>query len=279
MVRSEFRKYTDEEINHLHDVELMILKDVVELLDKHDLKYYMYGGSLLGTIRHQGFIPWDDDIDIIFFREDFDKALDILNNELSDKYELVQMNYVEDCFSCFAKVSVKNTTFSRWYTFYTNFDLGIHIDLFVLDNIPKSDFLGKLHNKLYVFCYQFVINSCIRMDMYTKFRTKLHHAFHDFLNFIPINRKTWKKLLTKEMTFFSYKETERVTDCVNLAGYMAYQRDDFEPALKAKFEDFEVKIPKNYDKILTQIYGDYMKVPPKEDRYNAAPEILDFGKY
>lgn len=279
MERDEFRKYSDEEIKHLHELELMILKDVVEILEKHGLKYYMYGGSLLGTVRHNGFIPWDDDIDIILFREDFNKALNILNNELPEKYDLIHMDYVEDYFGSFAKVSLKNTIFSRWYTFYTDFDLGIHIDLFPLDNIPKSDFLGKLHHQGYVFCYQFVINSCIKFDMYTKFRTKLHNAVHDILNFIPINKKTWKKLLTKEMMFFSYKETERVTDCFNLAGYMAYQRDDFEPAINAKFEDFEVRIPKNYDKLLTQIYGDYMKIPPKEKRYNTAPEILDFGEY
>ena len=275
----EFKKYTDDEIKHLQEVELMILKDVVNLLDKHDLKYYMYGGSLLGTIRHKGFIPWDDDIDIIMFREDFDKALDILHNELPDKYDLIQMDYIEDCCDYFAKISLKNTTFGRWYTDYVDYDLGINIDIFSLDNIPNNDFLGKLHNKGYVFCYQFVINSCIRMDMYTKLSTTLHHAVYDFLNFIPINRKTWKKLLTKEITFFNNKKTERVTDCFNLGGYMPYQRDDFEPAIKAQFEDFEVNIPKNYDKLLTQIYGDYMKIPPEEDRYNAAPEILDFGEY
>lgn len=197
MGRSEFKKYTDEEIKHLQDVELMILKDVVKILEKHDLKYYIYGGSLLGTIRHGGFIPWDDDIDIILFREDFDKALDILKNELPDKYDLIQMNYIEDCFGSFAKVSLKGTTFSRWYTSYVNYELGINIDLFILDNIPKSDFLGKLHHFGYVFCYQFVINSCIKMDMYTKFRTKLHHLAFDILNFIPISRRTWKNLLTK----------------------------------------------------------------------------------
>lgn len=279
MARSEFRRYSDEEIEHLHKIELMILKDVVKILDEHDLKYYMYGGSLLGTIRHKGFIPWDDDIDIILFRDDFDKALDILNNELPDKYDLVQMDYVEDCFSSFAKVSLKNTTFSRWYTFYTDFDLGIHIDVFILDNISNNDFLGKLFHKGYSFLYNFVINSCIRMDMYTKLRTKLHHLVYDFLNFIPINKRFWKRLLTKEMTFFSNKETERVVDFCNLAGYMAYQRDDFEPAIKAKFEDFEVRIPKNYDNLLTQIYGDYMKIPPEESRYNTAPDILDFGEY
>ena len=275
----EFKKYSDDEIKHLQEIELMILKDVVKLLDEHNLKYYMYGGSLLGTIRHKGFIPWDDDIDIILFRDDFDKALDILYNELPEKYDLIQMDYIDDCFGSFAKVSLKNTTFSRWYTSYVKYELGINIDFFILDNIHNSDFLGKLHHYGYVFFYQFVINSCIKVDMYTKFRTKLHHMVYNILNFIPINRRIWKKLLTKEMTFFNNKETERVVDCFNLAGYMPYQRDDFEPAIKAKFEDFEVKIPKNYDKLLTQIYGDYMKIPPKEDRYNAAPEILDFGKY
>ena len=279
MSRDEFRKYSDEEIKHLQELELMILKDVVNILDKNNLKYYMYGGSLLGTIRHKGFIPWDDDIDIILFRKDFDKALEVLYEELPDKYELIQMDYIEDCFGSLAKVSLKGTTFGRWYTSYVNYELGVNIDLFPLDNLPNSDFLGKLHHYGYIFCYQFVINSCIKMDMYTKFRTKLHHLAYDILNFIPVNKKFWKKLLTKEMTFFSYKETERVVDCFNLAGYMPYQRSDFEPAIKAKFEDFEVRIPKNYDKLLTQIYGDYMKIPPEEDRYNAAPEILDFGKY
>ena len=279
MTVGEFRKYTDDEIKHLQEVELMILKDVVKLLEKHDLKYYMYGGSLLGTIRHKGFIPWDDDIDIILFRKDFDKALDILNSELPEKYDLIQMDYIEDCFAYFAKISLKDTTFSRWYTPYVDYDLGINIDIFALDNITNNDFLGKLHHYGYVFCYQFVINSCIKVDMYTKFRTILHHLVYYILKIIPISRKTWKKLLKKEITFFSNKKTERVVDCFNLCGYMPYQREDFEPAINAKFEDFDVKIPKNYDKLLTQIYGDYMEIPPKEKRYNAAPEILDFGEY
>ena len=275
----EFRKYSDAEIKHLQEVELMILKDVVKILDEHNLNYYMYGGSLLGTIRHGGFIPWDDDIDIILFRDEFDKALEILYNNLPSKYELIQMDYIDDCFAYFAKVSLKNTTFGRWYSSYVDYNLGINIDIFVLDNIPNSDFLGKLHHKCYTFFYQFVINSCIRMDMYSELGTKLHHLVHDILDRLPISRRTWKRLLTKEITFFNNKETEKVTDCFNLAGFMAYQRDDFEPAIKVPFEDFEVTIPKNYDKLLTQIYGDYMKIPPKEDRYNAAPEILDFGEY
>ncbi|SEL01896.1 lipopolysaccharide cholinephosphotransferase [Methanobrevibacter gottschalkii] len=279
MVLGEFRKYSDEEIKHLQEVELMILKDVVEVLDKHNLKYYMYAGSLIGTIRHKGFIPWDDDIDIILFREDFDKALPVLKDELSDKYDLIHMDYIEDCFGSFAKVSLKGTIFSRWYTDYVEYNLGINIDLFVLDNIPNSDFIGKLHHFAYVFFYQFVINSCIKMDMYTPFRTKLHHVAYHFLNAIPINKRFWKKVLTKVMKSFNNNDTKRVVNCFNPEGYVAYEKDDFEPAVHAKFEDFKVRIPKNYDKILTQIYGDYMEIPPVEKRYNGAPDIIDFGKY
>ena len=254
----------------------MILKDVVEVLDNHNLTYYMSYGSLIGILRHGGFIPWDDDIDIMLFREDFDKSLDILKDELSDKYDLIQMDYIDDCFGSFAKISLRNTTFSRWYTDYVEYDLGINIDLFVLDNIPDSDFIAKLHHYAYVFFYQFVINSCIKMDMYTKFRTKMHHAVYHFLNIIPINKKFWKKVLTKVMTIFNNKKTNKVVDCFN---FRIYDRDDFEPAVKAKFEDFEVRIPKNSDKMLTQVYGDYMKIPPVEKRYNSAPDVLDFGEY
>ena len=274
----EFRDYDDEELNHLQNIELMILKDVVDLLDKHDLKYYLYGGTLLGAIRHGGFIPWDDDIDIMLFREDFDKALIILKNELPEKYELIQMDYVDDCFGCIAKVSLKNTIFGRWYSSYVDYDLGIFIDLFPLDNIPNNDFLGKLLHKGHFFCYQFVINSCIKVDMYTKFRTFLHHAVYHILNFIPINRRTWKKLLTKQMTLFSYKETDRVIAFLHRK-YAPFKREDFEPATTVKFEDFEFKIPKNYDDVLKQIYGDYMTIPSKENRANSAPDVIDFGEY
>ena len=274
----EFRDYDDDELKHLQEVELMILKDVVDILDKHDLKYYLYGGSLLGAIRHKGFIPWDDDMDIMLFREDFDNALNILYNELPDKYDLIQMDYIDDCFGSLAKVSLKNTTFSRWYSSYVSYELGINIDLFPLDNISNNDFLGKLQHKAYVFFYQFVINSCIKVDMYTKFRTFLHHAAYHILNFIPVNRRTWKKLLTKEMTLFNNKKTDRVIVFFHRK-YAPFQRDDFEPATKVKFEDFEVRIPKNYDNVLTQIYGDYMKIPPEEDRANSAPEFIDFGEH
>lgn len=73
----KIRKYDEETLKHLQQVSLMILKDFIKICEENDLTYYLYAGSLLGTIRHQGFIPWDDDIDVIMFRKDFDKLTDI----------------------------------------------------------------------------------------------------------------------------------------------------------------------------------------------------------
>ena len=89
MINVKFKKYDDETLNHLHDLELMILKDFSKICEDYGLKYYMYAGSLLGAIRHKGFIPWDDDLDVVMFREDFEKFKKIFPTLRSDKYELL----------------------------------------------------------------------------------------------------------------------------------------------------------------------------------------------
>ena len=73
MLELKLKKYDDETLKKIHDLELMILKDFIKICDEHNLTYYMYAGSLLGTIRHNGFIPWDDDLDVIMFREDYER--------------------------------------------------------------------------------------------------------------------------------------------------------------------------------------------------------------
>ena len=83
-----FRQYDEETLKHLHDLELMILKDFIKICEENNLNYYMYAGSLLGTIRHKGFIPWDDDLDIAMPRKDYNKFRKIAKNELDKKYYL-----------------------------------------------------------------------------------------------------------------------------------------------------------------------------------------------
>ena len=146
----EFKKYTDDEIKHLQEVELMILKDVVNLLDKHDLKYYMYGGSLLGTIRHKGFIPWDDDIDVCVERKDWNKFIEALKKDLSEDFYF-------QCFETDKKFNVINGPTMKvrkkgTYIKEVNRLLknkckgdGIFVDVIIYDNICENKFIDEIN--------------------------------------------------------------------------------------------------------------------------------------
>ena len=86
---SEYDKNT---LKHVQDVQLMILKDFIEICEKNNLEYYAYGGTIIGAIRHEGFIPWDDDIDLLMLREDYEKFLKIMDEMQSEKYEELSIN-------------------------------------------------------------------------------------------------------------------------------------------------------------------------------------------
>ena len=85
----KFNEYDPETLKHLQDVYLMMLKDFIKVCDENQIEYYLDGGSALGAVRHQGFIPWDDDIDIILFRDEYNRLIEILEKLPQDKYELL----------------------------------------------------------------------------------------------------------------------------------------------------------------------------------------------
>ena len=116
MVKIMYEEYDNETLNHLRKVELMILEDFIEICEKNNLEYFSYGGTTLGAIRHGGFIPWDDDIDVIMFREDYEKFLTIMENEKSGKYEILNMDKYEDYFLLISKMSLNGTKIDEMWT-------------------------------------------------------------------------------------------------------------------------------------------------------------------
>ena len=274
-----YKEYEPEVLKHLQEVELMILKDVIEVLDKHNLKYYTIAGSAIGAVRHGGFIPWDDDIDIAMFREDYDKAIPILEKELSEKYNVFELNKDENYFFAITKVSLKGTKLVEHHLSNFNLDLGIFIDIFPMDKIPKSDFLGKVHHAMFKFIYTIVINSHVKIFTDSFIKRTVHYGLYYLLKILPVSLNKWKKLLHNVMTHYSKDQSGRYTEFDTICGFIAFTKDDFEPSVKFKFEDMEVVLPKNYDKLLKKVYGDYMELPPVEKRYNHAPDLIDFGKY
>ena len=118
-------------------IEQQILKYIDKTLRENGISYWLDAGTLLGSVRHKGFIPWDDDIDLVIMRKDYDRAIEVLNNS-SDRYKVLTMHNTEDYYYTFAKITDTHTHIVErdWREIR---DLGIYVDLFPLDYLPADD--------------------------------------------------------------------------------------------------------------------------------------------
>lgn len=277
-------KYTDydnETLKHLQNTELMILKDFIKICEENDLDYYIYGGSLIGAIRHEGFIPWDDDLDVIMFRDDYDKFKEIFNKTPNDKYYLLCKETTKDYFYLFSKFVLKGTVFEEKWVNQVDFNLGINIDIFVMDDLSDNKHKRWWQLKKAFFYNKILIMSKIKvpdLPLPTKVITNFTHLILNLLNIKPANLQ---KRYNDFIMSYHNPEASHVFDVsVTVEEYpQIFNKKGFKPIQKAKFEDIEVNIPNNYDEILTSIYGDYMQLPPLEERYNHITREIDFGKY
>ena len=132
------KKYNDATLKHLQKVQLMILKDFIKICEENKINYFVYGGTLLGTIRHEGFIPWDDDIDVIMFRKDFEKFNKIMTNKPNKKYNFFNVLNEETYHYTFARLFLKNTLYEEDWNNQVNYTQNIYMDIFILDNVSLS---------------------------------------------------------------------------------------------------------------------------------------------
>lgn len=128
-------------IDDIREIELQILNYIDEVCKDNKLRYYLLGGTLLGAIRHGGFIPWDDDIDIIMPRNDYDTLLSIIN-ETNNKYKVLAYKYKKEYYYPFAKIVDSSTMVVESNTIATN-NMGVWVDIFPIDNLPND----KKHRK------------------------------------------------------------------------------------------------------------------------------------
>lgn len=272
--------YSPETLKHLHEVQLMMLKDFIELCEKYDITYFMDGGSLLGCIRHGGFIPWDDDIDIILFREDYEKFLKY-SHELSAKYDIINSDNYEYYCRLYTKLSLKETRNYDFFERNTDFIFGINIDIFVFDNIPNGKIkknLFKIHYEIFKkFLFLYEITTC---DVYlSKNKEKIGHFIRALFKLLHINNKTLKKMGSKLITKSINADSDYIFNLSTSYNFDAFNKNIFKKSKKVKFETLNVNIPLGFDEYLTQIYGNYMEIPPKDKQVNHGFEKIDFGKY
>lgn len=272
-------EYDDIVLKHLQEVELNILKDFISICKENNLNYYTIYGSLIGAVRHHGFIPWDDDIDVIMFREDYEKFLKIFESKKGNKYELLETRYQDDYFLLFGKMSLKNTSFGEFWANQVSFNLGIFIDIFVLDNVPNNKIKRFLFRKHCFLLDKFLSITSIKLNNdYNRFIRIISNGMNILFNKFGFNSHFFQNKAQKLFRKYEHIQTEYVSD-LTVENQIVFKKTDFYPPKKVKFEDIEVNIPNNYDDILKIVYGDYMKIPPEEERINHILYNIDFGDY
>ena len=248
--------------------ELKMLEIFKRICEENNLTYYAIGGTLLGAIRHEGYIPWDDDMDIAMFREDYDKFIKAAKKSMPKGYFLQIPETEKDYFFGHAKIRKNGTSAIRYIQYPERYShhQGIFIDIFPLDNIPDNKRLYKLH--------KFVSLKLMQMVYFAKYYyrlnhhktiTKIKHAFCTLL--MPTNSivRLYFNLYLWVVKLPNRKKT-KMAGMTSMFYHMddnfSWQRKWFDKSVAKRFENTEINVPAGYDKILTKNYGDYM-VPVK----------------
>lgn len=258
-------------MNDLQKCQLDLLKAFVAVCEKHNLRYFLVAGSCLGAVRHQGFIPWDDDIDVGMPREDYDKYIELQKEYEGTKYFIQTYKTDPHYLYNFAKLRDSSTTYIE--NFYKTYQMnhGVWLDIFPLDGFSYelengAKFAGKIKSTW----------RCARISYLWGLRRKFHKRtfFKDLLlNMVAIlffwtNVGHYRnKRLEKRQKKVPYAEAKTAGNwCALYYKKEAIDKSWFGEGTKAMFEGLEVVIPKEYDKYLKSLYNDYMQYPPEDKR-------------
>lgn len=259
-----YQEVTD--IREIQQMELGIMEYIHETCQKIGVKYFLAYGSLIGAVRHKGFIPWDDDMDICMLREDYEKLQDYLIANPDERYEVMSyknnLNYVYP----FMKVQ-DNQTYLLEEDVRIDSNMGIYVDIFPVDGYEDDsvfkDKMTRLIKKRQLSCYTFkgitntksILNSLIRYISVIIFYFTNTNKYIRGIDELAQSRKVDDYEL---VDYLIYKDMNKPV----------WKREWLKQTITGVFEGKEFMIPKNYHEILTSDYGDYTQLPPVELRFS-----------
>lgn len=270
-------------LQKLHNELLLIMDEIDRICVEHDLKYYLIGGSLLGAIRHKGFIPWDDDLDICMPREDFNQFVQMYYKELQSPFSLKWINTDEKYWFPFAKVENNRTIFQEEQYVGIDSTCGIFVDIFPID-ITDGYSKGLVRRQKKIRLIQALMHS--RVDYVNDTGLKKFVKFmasHLFSN-VTLNSK-----LVELMMLTDASDGDYYTNFGSQYGVkkQTMPKEYYSTGVMLAFEDRFYRAPDEYEKVLGSIFGeDYMQLPPEEKRVTHCPtkvcfsdgEVMKFNK-
>ena len=277
LTNDELVELTEKDIKAIQQVLVDIIKDLDNIFKTNNLRYYLGGGSALGAIRHQGFIPWDEDLDINMPRKDCEKLVEIFKNnkEINEKYYLCENSYDNEFDVNYLRIKLKGTSFKEYlYKDYSKD--GVFIDIFPVENMYNNPILRKFHGLLVTI--NLFICSTLRIyekkEKYLKFKgdkkytktIKIKAFIGKLLSFFSLNK--WLRISKKIMSSCKNENSKYIsvpTGKRHFFGEM-YEREDIFPVKYKKFENIELPVANKNEKYMEKMFGDYMKIPKPEDR-------------
>lgn len=251
-------------IDESKKIQLNILKCIDSFCRKNEIHYSLAGGTLIGAVRHKGFIPWDDDIDLMMMRDDYERFLSLFKDE---KYKLLSWHNYNEWESLYSSVVDPNT--EVYWSKSTKSTRGIWVSIFPIDRIPDDDVIvSKMINKVQRLSKGYILRlKASSWTIDTNVAYNLAKAIcRFFLKVIPYSMIL--KPAEKIITSYNDKETSRFSSSSEWAFDIIFNfsSKDFNGYEDMKFEDMKAMVCSGYDDYLKGQYGDYMQLPPEEER-------------
>jgi lipopolysaccharide cholinephosphotransferase len=256
-------------LSGLHQMQLVLLRQIRQICDEHRIPYFLIAGTLLGAVRHQGFIPWDDDLDVGMLRADYDRFVSACNAELDCHKFFLQTHHTDRGYGLsFAKLQAKGTKLIERNAVGTSAAKGIYVDIFPFDNVPDDVSLSEKHRrKTYVLKRLLLAKLGYRFwDCYRPLKSLACGLLSTYARCCSQDRLVAD--LDEEMRRYNHRPTERI---VAIGGSYGYRRETIRRewvtrTVNLPFEDEEFPAPAAYAAYLTHLYGDYMTPVPVSQR-------------
>lgn len=259
-------------IDEFKKILIETFKFTIDFLNRHNLQWFVGQGSCIGVVRHHGLIPWDDDIDILMPRDDYNKLINLYSELEGTEYELMSWENSQYIYP-FAKMVNRHTTL--WEQKFQPFIIGVYIDIFPMDLSDKpSDILLneiKEYDRVLNYYWSSISVFTFKDSLDLLKNKRLRYFVHSLMSAITRLKKDYYleklKALDKEhnqntgssyvlfSSCFAYRYEKEI-----------FKKEWFENYVLMPFEDIEVRVPVGYDSYLKHVYGDYMKLPPVDKR-------------